>query len=359
MSYSFIQKIVGILFRSAQTFRDLEDESLLTALVHYLKLSVLFSALMTLTLYTLPGVPMARKWAMASQVFQPLDFFAVLAVIMIVVPLFVGIWLHVWVFLLGGRGGVGQTLKTALYSYTPFLVLVWIPVIGLFAGAVSTLYPQVVGIRELHHLSSRRAKSAVCVAAFLPVVALAVFIAMILVAPPPMLASLSTGSGATAVPDCPYLLDQSDLPEGITLLYAHEVDEEMIMRNARDLGCLKEYTESYAEEKTSSTKFWRISQFVMVFPSGNAQKMVQHDDEVHERMVSLESAEKLQAPALGDLCISYKLLDMRIGDAEAYDGYMISFVKGDVYERFITTGPFPDYDLLRDLAHRAEAKIPE
>ncbi|QSZ67700.1 YIP1 family protein [Methanofollis aquaemaris] len=358
MSYSFIQKITGILFRPAQTFRDLEDESLWTALVHYLKLSVLFSALMTLTLYTLPGVPTTRKWAMASQVFQPLDFFAFLAVILIVGPLLVGIWLHVWAFLLGGRGGIGQTLKTALYSYTPFLVLVWIPILGLFAGAVSTLYPQVVGIRELHHLPPRRAKSAVCVAVFLSVVALVAIIVMILVAPPPMLSSLSTGTGAPVVPDCPYLLNQSDLPEEITLMYAHEVDEEMIMRNARDLGCLKEYTELYAEEKTSSTKSWRISHFVMVFPPGNAMEMVQHDDEVHERMVSLEKAEKLQAPALGDLCISYKLLDMRIGDAEAYDGYMISFAKGNVYERFITTGPFPDYELLKDLAQRAAAKIP-
>lgn len=359
MSYSFVQKITGILFRPAQTFRNLEDEHPGTALIHFLKLSVLFSALMTAALYALPHLLTPKKWEMASQFFQPLDFFAVLAVITIGVPLLVGIWLHLWVFLFGGRGGIGQTLKTAMYSYTPFFVIVWIPVIGLFGGALSTLYPQAVGIRELHQISARRANGAVVAAAFFPAVALVGILIMAIFAPATLLPFLSTGAGSPAVPDCPYLLNQSDLPAEITYFSAHEVDEEIIMRDARDLGCLKEYTETYADEKPSSATSRRITHFVLIFPPGNAVKMVQEDDAFYSGLVPPRDAEKLPTPDLGDICISYRTPGVGPGTNETYDNsYCIAFAKGEVYERFITIGPDPDYDLLKDLAQRAAAKIP-
>ncbi|KDE56469.1 hypothetical protein [Methanoculleus sp. MH98A] len=59
MPYSFTRKITGIFFRTTDTFRELEEEHLAPALFHFLKLTALFSLLMTATLYTLPGMPIA------------------------------------------------------------------------------------------------------------------------------------------------------------------------------------------------------------------------------------------------------------------------------------------------------------
>jgi len=358
MSYSFTQKISGIFLKPTNTFRDLEEERLGTALFHFLKLSVLFSLLMTVTLYTLPGIPITKKWSMASQVFQPLDLFAALLVVTVVTPLIIGVWLHVWVYLLGGRRGIGQTLKTAMYSYTPFFIITWIPIIGLFGGAVSTLYPQAVGIRELHHVSSRRAAGAVCAAAFLPVVALFGVIVMAFVAPVPMLSFLTAGVGSPATPDCPYLLDDADLPGSIAHYAAAEVENAIISRDAKEYGCLKEYTATYAEEKPSSATSRRILHFIMIFPPGNASMMVQSDEAFYRGLVPPRNADELPAPGIGDRCISYRAPGLGSSANGAYDSYCIIFAKGDVYEKFITVGPSPDYDLLKDLAGRAAAKIP-
>lgn len=358
MHYTFPQKISGILFRPAKTFRDLEEESVGTTMVHFLKLSLLFSLLMTAMVYSIFSSLTTKKWSMASQLFQPLDFLGALAVTVIAIPLLVGIWLHIWVYLFGGRRGIGQTLKTVMYSYTFFFIISWVPVIGLLGGALSTLYPQAIGIRELHHMPGRRATGAVCVAAFLPVVALTGIIVMAILAPTSVLPLLSTGTGAPAISDCPYLLDQSDLPEQITSFHAGEVDSELIRPDAQEFGCLKEYTETYAEEKPSSARSRRIVHFVMIFPPGNASMMVQRDEAFYRGLVPPRNADTLPAPEIGDLCISYRIPGLCSGEREDYDSYCIIFAKGDVYEKFITIGPSPDYGLLRDLAQRAAEKIP-
>ena len=66
----------------------------------------------------------------------------------------------------------------------------------------------------------------------------------------------------------------------------------------------------------------------------------------------------LPAPGIGDRCISYRIPGVGSGSAGAYESYCITFAKGDVYEKFVTVGPSPDYELLKDLAGRAAARIP-
>jgi hypothetical protein len=66
----------------------------------------------------------------------------------------------------------------------------------------------------------------------------------------------------------------------------------------------------------------------------------------------------LPSPGIGDLCISYRTPGLRV-DVGEYGSYSIIFSKGDVYEMFITVGPSSDYELLKDLAERAAAKLPQ
>jgi len=358
MPYSFSQKISGVIFRPRRTFLDLEDEPLGTSLIHFLKVSALFSVLMTIVAYSVFNILVPKRWAMASQVFQPQYFFVFLLISVITVPLIVGIWLHVWVYLFGGRRGIGQTLKTVMYSYTFFFVISWVPVIGLIGGALSTLYPQSIGIRELHHLPPRRATGAVCVAAFLPVIAFVGILVMAFVAPSATFSILTAGIDTSATAPSPYLLNGQDLPDEIAYFNGAEVDAAIIDRDAKELGCLHEYTATYAEEKPSSAGSRRIMHYVKIFPQDNATTMVQLDEAFYNQLVPPRNAEELSAPEIGDICISYRIPGVGTGTVGAYDSYCITFAKGEVYEKFLTVGPSPDYDLLKDLALRAGEKIP-
>ncbi len=358
MAYSFLEKISGILRRPAETFRDLRDEHPAAALVHYLKLALVFSVLMPFTLYAISGLPTTRKWAMATEIVHPLDLFAVLLVTLIAAPLVAGVWLHIWVYIFGGRGGIGQTFKTAMYACTSLLAIGWVPIIGLFGGAFSALYNQVVGIRELHHLSSRRAIGAVCTATFLPAVAFIGLAIMVVTAPAATLSALGVEAGSPPAPDYPYLLNATEIPGNVAYHSASEVRADIIPWDARYLGCLKEYTATYADEKPSTATSRRITQRAMVFPpGGNASAMLQRDEAFYRGLVPPRNAEELPAPDLGDRCISYRSPGVGSDANNTYSAYSIIFTSGDVYEKFITIGPDPDYELLTELAERAAAKV--
>lgn len=84
-----------------------------------------------------------------------------------------GIILHIFVYIVGGRRGLDQTLKTVLYASTPELLLGWIPIIGIFVG-IWSLILEILGIRELHEISTGRAILAV----LLPIVVIVILVVL-------------------------------------------------------------------------------------------------------------------------------------------------------------------------------------
>lgn len=93
---------------------------------------------------------------------------AIILVILSFVLLFVVAgWLHLFVYLLGGRKGYAETAKAMIFGSTPYLLIGWIPVIGLFIGGIWSLVLEILGIRELHQVSTGRAIGAVVLAAFI------------------------------------------------------------------------------------------------------------------------------------------------------------------------------------------------
>ncbi|HVN66134.1 MAG TPA: YIP1 family protein [Methanomicrobiales archaeon] len=77
----------------------------------------------------------------------------------LVVISFFSAWTHLWVYLLGGRRGWGQTFKAISYGLTPLFLVGWITFLSLVIF-LWILILQSIGIRELHGLSIRRAVSA-------------------------------------------------------------------------------------------------------------------------------------------------------------------------------------------------------
>ena len=73
-----------------------------------------------------------------------------------------GAWIHLWVYLLGGRKGHGyvQTVKALIYGATPGYLLGWVPFIGAFVGGIWALVLTIIGLRELHGITTGRAVAA-------------------------------------------------------------------------------------------------------------------------------------------------------------------------------------------------------
>ncbi len=71
-----------------------------------------------------------------------------------------GLLLHPFVLLLGGRQGLAQTLKVAIYAGTPALLTLWFPPLLLFT-AIWALVLGAIGLRQLHGISPVRAALAI------------------------------------------------------------------------------------------------------------------------------------------------------------------------------------------------------
>ncbi|MCX6672006.1 MAG: Yip1 family protein [Euryarchaeota archaeon] len=84
--------------------------------------------------------------------------------------------IHVFVYLCGGRKGMDKTFISAIYGLTPFLLISWVAFPLLYSGipgALILLFPLlggllcwsvvliIVGIRELHEMSTLRVALAV------------------------------------------------------------------------------------------------------------------------------------------------------------------------------------------------------
>jgi hypothetical protein len=95
-------------------------------------------------------------------------FFVSILVVGIIGAFIGGLWTHIWVYLVGGRKGVAQTIKAVMYGATPSFLLAFLP----WAVIV-----QVIGIRQLQELSTGRAILAVIFAIIIPMIIIVAIIA--------------------------------------------------------------------------------------------------------------------------------------------------------------------------------------
>ncbi|HOT03536.1 MAG TPA: YIP1 family protein [Methanolinea sp.] len=166
MTMPILEKIRGFMFTPSFAFRKVKDEDAGESIKYLMVLAVFYaimSALMTaIEIFSHPfliGLP-----AIGANPVEPFLFISWVIVILVVTLLmavFFGLWLHVWVYLLGGKKGVWQTEKSVFYNLTPTFLLGWIPVIGPLVGGVWSVIIGVIGVKELHGMPDTRAAIAV------------------------------------------------------------------------------------------------------------------------------------------------------------------------------------------------------
>ena len=185
---SIVEKIKGFLFSPSETFDASKEDTLGDAFKYFiilLLISALFSAVIAVVVFSLfagffgrmlPGfMPalLALAWAGAAVAFIAVFIYMLIAGAIVV--LIDGLWLHIWVYLMGGRKGLTQTFKALMYGATPSLLLGWIPVIG-FLAAIWALIVEIIGIRQLHEISTGKAVAAVILAIIIPLIVLLVIL---------------------------------------------------------------------------------------------------------------------------------------------------------------------------------------
>lgn len=142
-----------------------------------LLLNALLSALLATVLVETIPVPALMSGGIAVPV---MVFVMVLAGGFIGTLIF-GAWLHLWVYLFGGRRGILQTINVVVYASTPRLIFGWIPFIG-FIFVLWSLVLGILGIRELQEVDTVKAILALAFAVMIPVIILIFLAAYFMVA---------------------------------------------------------------------------------------------------------------------------------------------------------------------------------
>lgn len=180
MITSIFKKAKGCLLTPVETFRQSKDDELSAVFSYFLALllfnAILSAALAAVMIETLPALAM-----MTGGIPVPVAIFLMMLVGGFIGTLVFGVWLHLWVYLFGGRRGIMQTINAVIYGSTPRLLFGWIPFIG-FIFTLWSLALGILGVREMQEIDSLKATLAVALAVMIPVILLIVLAAYFMIA---------------------------------------------------------------------------------------------------------------------------------------------------------------------------------
>jgi len=158
-----IERLKGFLLDPVETFRKIRNDDSRVLLVYFGALFLL-NAILSVLIGLFFGVGnMLLPSGMSLGSTAWLTGFFIIMIYSVIFILLLSVWIHLWVYLFGGRKGIMQTFKAILYGDTPNLLLGWIPFIGIIFTLWS-LVLGVMGIRELQEISTRNAVLAVTIA---------------------------------------------------------------------------------------------------------------------------------------------------------------------------------------------------
>lgn len=173
MPDAIITQIRGILVSPVETFRNSRDKTAESVFSYFLVLLVI-DALLTsiITALGVGAMAVLLRYIPAYSSLLPVLVFAIVLVGGMAWALLISAWIHLWVYLAGGRKGIFMTIKAVLYGMTPALLFGWIPVIGFFF-TLWTLVLEILGIRELQELGTGKTILVMVIAIVIPMILVA------------------------------------------------------------------------------------------------------------------------------------------------------------------------------------------
>lgn len=174
---SFVEKVKGFILNPGETFQKSKADDMETSLP-YFAILVLVNAILS-AIVSVFWEPSPVYKSMMGGVAVPILVFFIVLVAEFIFTLIFAAWLHLWVYVVGGRKGIGQTMNAVIYGSTPSLILGWIPLISILFSLWSIVL-WVLGVRDLHELSTGKAIVAVAIAILIPLVIILLLAAYLL-----------------------------------------------------------------------------------------------------------------------------------------------------------------------------------
>ncbi|KQC05305.1 MAG: hypothetical protein APR55_05860 [Methanolinea sp. SDB] len=169
MKQDTIDLVRGFLLAPVETFGKVKNADIGDALKYFiviLLINVILSSIVTLVIISttvtvidqvFSGLGIALPLAAGAGII----IWAIIVIVLTLVFVFIaGAWFHLWVYLFGGRKGYIETMKAVMYGCTPFMIIGWVPIIGAFIGGLWSIVVEILGLRELHGISTGRAVAA-------------------------------------------------------------------------------------------------------------------------------------------------------------------------------------------------------
>jgi hypothetical protein len=179
-----VKRIRGFAFNPSQEFAAAKKGTLMDAFKYYIPLLAVLAAILAIEVAVAVSVveamvelPMLGGFAFLLGA----GTFVGLIVIGFFATLYIIVWLHIWVYLFGGRKGLKETARAVTYGATPCLILGWIPVANVIIGPIWSVLVIINGVMELQELSPGTAVLAIISAILVPVIVIVAVLAALAV----------------------------------------------------------------------------------------------------------------------------------------------------------------------------------
>jgi hypothetical protein len=179
MIATLIEKAKGFLQNPVESFQKSKaDEP--SAVFSYFGVLLLFNAILCaiVAMFVFQMIPGLARLPGGLPV--PVIVFISMLFGGFIVTLVFSAWLHLWVYILGGRRGIMQTVSAIIYGSTPRLLFGWIPVISIIF-VIWSFGLWILGVRELQELSTGKAVAAVVIAVIIPLIVIILIAAYLMV----------------------------------------------------------------------------------------------------------------------------------------------------------------------------------
>jgi hypothetical protein len=155
--FEIVKIIKGFLTAPVPSFREAKEYSVKDSLEYFLGILVFFAVLSTITVSLLPDILVNIPVDPGSTALE-MVFLATVVILALLLTLFIlaGL-LHLFVYLFGGRERYTETVKVVIFGSTPFMLIGWIPMFGLVIGGLWSIILFIIGVRELHGITTMRA----------------------------------------------------------------------------------------------------------------------------------------------------------------------------------------------------------
>jgi len=162
--------------------------------------------------------------------------------------------------------------------------------------------------------------------------------------------NLETKPRITTLEPSQLALQLSDLPSNYSIKERAERVKSDIIQEAINIGWQKGYYVKFVRLE-NLLDYTTIEHGISIYPIENISKVLAIPRYPEEGFV----VEKMSKPNIGDDSNAFRITTKDEYGTE-YRYYMIEFIKMNVYEYLLMMGITTDYELLKELARKAEAK---